>query len=60
MPEDLSDAEPAVLRALGFSNNKGHAIVNLARFVLDNRVDLEKLRAKGLLENTEGLRCDIL
>ncbi len=42
-PEDLADAKPAVLRRLGFSHNKGHAITALARKVLDKKVDLERL-----------------
>ncbi len=54
-PEDLADAKPEILRALGFSRNKGHAIVNLARAVLDNRLDLEDLERKSEGEAAEAL-----
>ncbi len=45
-PEDLAEAKPETLRALGFSRNKGQAIVHLVRSVLDNRLDLENLGKK--------------
>ncbi len=47
LPEDLSDAKLETLRALGFSRNKGHAIVNLARSVLYSRLDLENLERQS-------------
>ncbi len=46
-PEDLVDARPEALRRLGFSRNKGHAIVTLARSVLDGKLDLEGLEKKN-------------
>ncbi len=55
-PEDLADAKAATLRALGFSRNKGHAIVNLARAVLDNRLGLEDLERKSEGEAAEALQ----
>ena len=42
-PEDLAGAKPDALRKLGFSYNKAHAITALARSVLDNEVDLERV-----------------
>ena len=56
-PKDLADAKPATLRALGFSRNKGHAIVNLARSVLDNRLDLENLDRKSDEDAVEAVRA---
>ncbi len=46
-PEDLADVKPESLRTLGFSSMKGRAIVNLARAVLDSRLDLENLERKS-------------
>ncbi len=56
LPEDLSAAKPETLRALGFSRNKGHAIVNLARSVLDGQLDLEDMERQSDEEVIEALR----
>ncbi len=56
LPEDLADAKPEALRALGFSRMKGRAIVNLAQSVLDNRLDLESLERKSDREAAETLQ----
>lgn len=45
--EDLADARQATLRRLGFSRNKGQAIITLARSVLDGELDLENLETKS-------------
>ncbi len=55
-PEDLADAKPVTLRALGFSRNKGQSIVKLARSVLDNKLDLENLDRKSDEEVVEALQ----
>ncbi len=55
-PEDLADAKLETMRALGFSRNKGHAIMNLARAVQDNRLDLENLERKSDEDAVEALR----
>jgi DNA-3-methyladenine glycosylase II len=41
--DDLARLEPEELRALGFSRQKGQAIITLARAVAAGRVDLEEL-----------------
>jgi DNA-3-methyladenine glycosylase II len=45
LPEDLAAADPSVLRKLGFSRNKGQAIIGLARSVLDKKPDLESFES---------------
>ncbi len=55
-PEELATATPAVLRRLGFSSHKGHAIVSLARAILDGRVNLERLASKNNHEAADALR----
>jgi DNA-3-methyladenine glycosylase II len=42
-PEDLARMSPAVLRQLGFSRQKGRAMIELAQSVAEGRVDLEGL-----------------
>ncbi len=42
-PEDLARLDPADLRPLGFSRQKGRAMIELARSVAEGRVDLEGL-----------------
>ncbi len=56
LPEDLVDAKPDELRRLGFSRNKGRAIVALARSVLDGELDLESLERKSDEEAGEALQ----
>ncbi len=55
-PKDLAEVKPETLRALGFSRMKGRAIVNLARAVLDNGLDLEGLEGKSDVEAVEALQ----
>lgn len=42
-PDDLADVSPVELRELGFSRQKGRAIVELSRSVRDGALDLERL-----------------
>jgi DNA-3-methyladenine glycosylase II len=42
-PEELAELEPERLRTLGFSMQKAHALVELARAVLEKHVDLDGL-----------------
>ncbi len=56
LPEDLSEAKLETLRALGFSRNKGRAIVNLAQSVLEGRLDIENLERQSDKEVIEVLR----
>lgn len=44
-PEDLIKVSPATLRTLGFSRQKGRAILELARSVAEGDLDLESLSA---------------
>lgn len=44
-PEDLVNASPASLRELGFSRQKGRAIVELAWAIVDEGLDLESLKS---------------
>ncbi len=55
-PKDLATATPSVLRRLGFSSHKGHAIVSLACAVLDKRVNLERLASKNNQDAAAELR----
>ncbi len=55
-PEDLADAKPETLRALGFSSMKSRFIVNLAKSMLDDGLDLEDLEKKDDGEAAEALR----
>ncbi len=52
----MADVKPATLRALGFSLNKGQAIRNLSRSVLDNKLDLENLERKSDEDAVEALQ----
>ncbi len=56
MPEELADSKPAVLRKLGFSRNKAHAITSLARFVLEDDVGLESLAGIDDQESVDAFR----
>ncbi len=42
-PQDLAGLEPQDLKPLGFSTNKGRALVELARAICDRSLDLEAL-----------------
>lgn len=44
-PEDLGQATHADLRKLGFSHQKGEAILQVTRDILENKVDVESLDA---------------
>jgi DNA-3-methyladenine glycosylase II len=44
-PVDLAGLSPAVLRRLGFSRQKGRFMIELARSVVEGRLDLEGLSA---------------
>jgi DNA-3-methyladenine glycosylase II len=44
-PEDLAQLKPADLRQLGFSRQKGRAMIELAKSVVDGDLDLEALAA---------------
>lgn len=44
-PEDLVEASPAALRKLGFTQQKGRAIIEIARSVTEGDLDLEGLDA---------------
>ncbi len=46
-PQELSALEPEMLRSLGFSRQKGAAIIGLAREIVEKRLDLEKLDRLG-------------
>jgi DNA-3-methyladenine glycosylase II len=56
MPEDLADVKPSVLRRLGFSSNKAHAITALAKSVLEKELDLERVAEMNDQEAVEELR----
>jgi DNA-3-methyladenine glycosylase II len=45
LPEDLADLTPTDLRTLGFSRQKGRAIIELARSIVEGELDLEALAA---------------
>lgn len=44
-PEDLAVLEPEVFRKLGFSHRKGQAIIELARNIVDQRLDQKSFAA---------------
>lgn len=60
-PDDLARLEPEELRALGFSRQKGQAIIELARAVATRRFDLDELdglddaAATARLRNLRGV-----
>jgi DNA-3-methyladenine glycosylase II len=51
-PEDLAGLTPEALRELGFSRQKGRAMIELSRLCLDSPLELEGLRG---LPNDEAL-----
>ncbi|HEX7360735.1 MAG TPA: hypothetical protein VF283_09605 [Bryobacteraceae bacterium] len=51
-PADLAAAQPSRLRELGFSSNKGRAIVELASSIAAGRVKIEDL---GLFDDAEAI-----
>jgi DNA-3-methyladenine glycosylase II len=53
-PEELAGLSPAILRQLGFSRQKGRAMIELARAVAEERLDLEGLAA---LPDDEAVEC---
>ena len=53
-PADLAGLSPAGLRRLGFSRQKGLAMIELARAVAEGRLDLEGLAA---LPDDEAVKC---
>jgi len=54
--ENLVDAKPTVLRRLGFSSNKAHAITALAGSVLEKELDLERVAQMNDQEAVDELR----
>jgi len=42
-PEDLAGFSPGDLRRLGFSRNKGRAIIELSEGIIDRKIDIENL-----------------
>jgi DNA-3-methyladenine glycosylase II len=44
-PEDLARVSPSLLRQLGFSQQKGRAMIELSRLVAEGSMDLEALEA---------------
>jgi DNA-3-methyladenine glycosylase II len=52
-PEDLAALAPEDLRLLGFSRNKGLAIVSLAEGIVSGKIELEGLKE---LNDSEGVR----
>jgi DNA-3-methyladenine glycosylase II len=55
-PEDLAGLRPESLRGLGFSRQKGRAMVELARSLADGRFDLDGLAELPDAEAVERLR----
>src|SRR5262249_48894161 len=58
-PEDLAGLQPNDLRRLGFSRQKGRAMIELARSVTERELDLEelsKLPDEEAFERLRGLR----
>ncbi len=58
-PIDLASCEPEDLRALAFSHQKGRALVELARGIVEGRVDLEGLASQDnatVVEQLQQLR----
>jgi DNA-3-methyladenine glycosylase II len=55
-PEDLAGLRPENLRRLGFSRQKGHAMIELARSITDGRFDLDELTELNDAEAVERLR----
>jgi DNA-3-methyladenine glycosylase II len=58
-PDDVASLRPEQLRRLGFSRQKGHAMINLARSITEGRVDLNELRGlpdEEAVKHLRGLR----
>lgn len=58
-PEDLSELEPNAFRKLGFSHQKGRAIIELSRKIAYENLNLEYMQAledEAVLENLYQLR----
>ncbi|MGH6915880.1 MAG: DNA-3-methyladenine glycosylase family protein, partial [Geminicoccales bacterium] len=58
-PDDLAGREPDQLRALGFSRQKAQAIIELARALAEDRLDLDALEQVDdatAVERLQGLR----
>ena len=58
-PEDLAGLEMETLRNLGFSRQKADALIDLARTVIEGRLNLENLESmddEGALEKLQQLR----
>jgi DNA-3-methyladenine glycosylase II len=56
-PEDLAGLRPEQLRRLGFSRQKGRAMIELARSITEGRFDLDELAELPEEEAVERLRC---
>ncbi len=60
-PQDLAPLEPEALRKLGFSRQKSTAIIELARDIVEKRLDLNELetlndeQASAYLQNLRGV-----
>jgi DNA-3-methyladenine glycosylase II len=55
-PDDLAGLRPDELRRLGFSQQKGHAMIELARSITEGRFDLDELAELPDEEAVERLR----
>jgi DNA-3-methyladenine glycosylase II len=55
-PDDLAGLRPEALRRLGFSRQKGHAMIDLARSITEGRFDLDALAELPDDEAAERLR----
>ena len=55
-PDDVAGLRPHELRRLGFSRQKGRALIGLARSITEGHCDLEKLAELPDEEAVEGLR----
>lgn len=55
-PEELARLSPAILQQLGFSRQKGRAMIELARAVAEGRLDLEELATLSDDEAAKRLR----
>jgi DNA-3-methyladenine glycosylase II len=55
-PVDLAGLAPKALRRLGFSRQKGQAMIDLARAITEGRLDLEELAQLSDEETIERLR----
>jgi DNA-3-methyladenine glycosylase II len=55
-PDDLAGLRPEELRRLGFSRQKGHAMIEVARSISEGRLDLDELVELSDPETVERLR----